>query len=148
CDAWVVWALAGAGRAYALALLQTIALVSQARSRLPAAASGIGLVPHLRRRLTMIMLGNTPRSLSWTGALALFGVGLLLLPLLPVRAEDERPKPAPDRSRARDSRQEQIEILKKAIDILEAQRGDRAPRRDQPRRENPDFQKANEEIRA
>jgi beta-lactamase regulating signal transducer with metallopeptidase domain len=153
CDAWVVWTLAGAGRAYALALLQTVALVSKARSRLPVAASGIGLVPHLRRRLTMIMLGKTPRSLSWASAFALLGVGVLLLPLRPVRAQD-RPKPRPDPAAARDNRQEQIELLKKAIAILEEQgrterergKGDRrAPER---KPDDAEIQKARAEVKA
>jgi hypothetical protein len=81
CDAWVVWTLAGADRAYATALLQTVAFVSQSRCPLPAAASGIGQVRHLRRRLTMIMQGKTPRSLSWAGFLAILGLGVLLLPV-------------------------------------------------------------------
>ncbi len=81
CDAWVVWTLAGADRAYATALLQTVAFVSQSRCPLPAAASGIGQVRHLRRRLTMIMQGKTPRSLSWAGLLAIVGLGVLLLPV-------------------------------------------------------------------
>jgi len=81
CDAWVVWTLAGADRAYATALLQTVAFVSQSPCPLPAAASGIGQVRHLRRRLTMIMQGKTPRSLSWAGFLAIVGLGVLLLPV-------------------------------------------------------------------
>src|SRR3984893_17856362 len=64
CDAWVVWACAGAARAYALALLQTVAFFSKTRVPLPMAASGTGQVTHLRRRLTMIMQAKTPRSLS------------------------------------------------------------------------------------
>src|SRR5207253_1304395 len=80
CDAWVVWTLSGADRAYATALLQTVAFVSQSQCPLPAAASGIGQVRHLRRRLTMIMQGKTARSLSWTGVLAIMGLGVLLLP--------------------------------------------------------------------
>src|SRR5262249_39840269 len=75
CDAWVVWALAGAHRAYATALLQTVAFFSRARCSLPAAASGIGQVRHLRRRLTMIMQRKTPRSLSRAGLLAVLGLG-------------------------------------------------------------------------
>src|SRR5262249_54232637 len=44
CDAWVVWALPGAGRAYATALVETVDFLSVSRSVLPAAASGIGHV--------------------------------------------------------------------------------------------------------
>src|SRR5262249_49103398 len=86
CDAWVVAVLRGAGRAYALALLEAVAFFSHARSALPAAASGIGQVPHLKRRLTMILQGTSPRSLSWAGCLGVFALGLLL-PVLPVGAQ-------------------------------------------------------------
>jgi beta-lactamase regulating signal transducer with metallopeptidase domain len=88
CDAWVVAALAGAERTYALALLETAAFVSQIRPKLPATASGIGRVPHLRRRLTMIMSGRTPKTLGWTGCFAVACLGVTLLPLIPVRAQD------------------------------------------------------------
>jgi bla regulator protein BlaR1 len=94
CDAWVVWALEGRGRTYALALLQTLAFCSQLRSPVPAAASGIGQVPHLRRRLTMIMQAKTPRALSGAGVAAVLGLALLLLPLVPVAGQDPDP-PAP-----------------------------------------------------
>jgi beta-lactamase regulating signal transducer with metallopeptidase domain len=81
CDAWVVWALAGEGQPYARALLEAVAFVSRTRCPLPAAASGVGHVSHLRRRLTMIMQGNTPRSLSALGWVMVLTVGLCLLPL-------------------------------------------------------------------
>src|SRR5262249_17241176 len=115
CDAWVVSTLDGAKRTYATALLQTIAFLSQARSHLPAAASGIGQVRHLRRRLTMIMQGQSSWSLSWRGCLVLVGLGLLLLPLLPIRAQ------APGRSSDADT-DRRIQELKKAILDLEAAR--------------------------
>src|SRR5207248_1053376 len=78
------WAPDGDGRTYALALLETVSFLSQARPALPVVASGVGQVRHLRRRLTMVLRGNTYRSLSWLGAAAVFSLGLLLLPLLPV----------------------------------------------------------------
>jgi beta-lactamase regulating signal transducer with metallopeptidase domain len=121
CDAWVVWTLmpggpgsCRAGRAYALALLHTVDFFSHARPTLPATASGVGQVPHLRRRLTMIMNGNTPRSLSSAGRLAVLGLGLLL-PLVPVQAQTEPQDPKDDRDR-------QIEKLKKVIQALEQQK--------------------------
>jgi beta-lactamase regulating signal transducer with metallopeptidase domain len=118
CDAWVVWALDGAGRAYALALLQTVAFFSHARSALPVAASGVGQVPQLRRRLTMIMQGQTPRSLSWAGGCVVLGLGLLLVPSLQLRAQPT-PKLVPPPGGDKTSRQEQIDTLRKAIKVLE-----------------------------
>jgi beta-lactamase regulating signal transducer with metallopeptidase domain len=133
CDAWVVWALASrdepsrvsgrAGesddvsahrRAYALALLNTVDFFSHARPTLPAPASGVGQVPHLRRRLTMIMNANTPRSLSIAGRLAVLSLGLLL-PLVPVQAQSGPQDP-------KDDRDQQIEKLKKVIQALEQQK--------------------------
>jgi beta-lactamase regulating signal transducer with metallopeptidase domain len=93
CDAWVVAALAGADRTYALALLETAAFVSHARPRLPAIASGIGQLPHLRRRLTMIMSGQTSKTLNWAGCLGLACLALALLPLVPGRAQDTERRP-------------------------------------------------------
>jgi beta-lactamase regulating signal transducer with metallopeptidase domain len=99
CDAWVVWALPGLAPAYAAALVETVAFVSQTRPALPAGASGAGQVPLLKRRLTMILRGPGPRSLSRPGLLALLGLGVLLLPLAPTGARPAPPgpdaKPAP-----------------------------------------------------
>lgn len=108
CDAWVVWAQSGAGHSYATALLQTVAFVSRAPSPLPVGASGIGEVSHLRRRLTMIMHGNTPKSLSATGWLALLGLAVLLLP---VAAQAQQPSD--------DAREQEIRKLKETIRALE-----------------------------
>src|SRR5439155_17532962 len=134
CDAWVVWALtsewraelreqpgdrpgcvSNARRAYALALLHTVDFFSHARPTLPAPASGVGQVPHLRRRLTMIMNGNTSKSLSAFGWLAVMALGLLL-PLVPVQAQQ-----APSSEDRRDPRDQQIQNLRKAIQALEEQ---------------------------
>jgi beta-lactamase regulating signal transducer with metallopeptidase domain len=112
CDAWVVWALAGSSRAYATALVQTVAFFSQARSALPAAASGIGQARQLRRRLTMIMQGKTPRSLSWLGGLVVLSVGLFLLPQLSVQAQEKEGKG--DVKGRDEAIQKAIEFLKKA----------------------------------
>jgi beta-lactamase regulating signal transducer with metallopeptidase domain len=87
CDAWVVWALPEAAGAYATALVETVAFLSRTRSPLPVTASGIGHVQSLKRRLTMILRGTPPRALSGAGLLAVLGLGALLLPLLPSRAE-------------------------------------------------------------
>jgi bla regulator protein blaR1 len=127
CDAWVIWSLTSLGesdsggrgscracRAYALALLHTVDFFSHTRPTLPAAASGVGPIPHLRRRLTMIMNGNTSKSLSAFGWLAV-GTLSLLLPLVPIQAQQ-----APD-PKDPDSRDQKIESLKKVIRALEDQ---------------------------
>ena len=80
CDAWVVWALPGAGRTYATALLECLDFLSDAPAPLPIGASGLGHTEDLKRRVTMIMGGTTPRRLTWGGGLALFGLAALLLP--------------------------------------------------------------------
>ncbi len=83
CDAWVTSTLPGAGKAYAAALVETLAFLSDDPPAVPLLASGVGRVADLKRRLTMIMRGTTPRSLGWRGGLAVLGLGVLLLPLLP-----------------------------------------------------------------
>jgi hypothetical protein len=99
CDAWVVWALPGAAEVYATTLVEAVTYLSGARSVLPLAASGIGQMHLLKRRLTMIMHGTTPRAMSAGGSLAVFGLAAVLLPLYPTlartqdagRAEDQQP---------------------------------------------------------
>jgi uncharacterized membrane protein len=111
CDAWVVWASRGEGHAYARALLETVAFVSHARCPLPAAASGIGYVSQLRRRLTMIMQGNTPRSLSALGWIVVLTLGLCLLPLA---AQAEQPKKS-----GGDEKDQEIQTLKQKLRAVE-----------------------------
>jgi len=86
CDAWVVSLLPGAGKTYATALLETLDFLSDPRPATPLLASGVGEVSDLKRRLTMIMCGTTPRALTWRGTLAVLALGLLALPLLPTLA--------------------------------------------------------------
>ncbi|GEM_PF-1591277 len=88
CDAWVVTTLPEAARDYALALVETVDFLSGARTVLPPAASGLGHVHLLRRRLIMILRGRTPRALTLTGLLAVLALGLVLLPLVPTWAQD------------------------------------------------------------
>jgi beta-lactamase regulating signal transducer with metallopeptidase domain len=175
CDAWVVAALAGADRTYALALLETAAFVSHTRPILPATASGIGQVPHLRRRLTMIMSGQTHKTLNWAGALGLASLGLALLPLVPGRAQDTERRPLDptaeqkaqlDAARSALERQlqglriavqtqqaqtqqtpidEQIEALRRALQILEEQK--RKGQGSAPKSASPDeIKKAHDEV--
>lgn len=116
CDAWVVWAFGGEGQAYARALLEAVAFVSHTRCPLPAAASGIGHVSHLRRRLTMIMRGNTPRSLSALGWLVVLSLGLGLLPLA---AQAQVPQKL-------DGDKEEIKVLKEKLRALEQAQSQKA----------------------
>ena len=70
CDAWVVWAFPEEARTYADTLLDTVDFLNPTRANEPLLASGFGRAHHLRRRLTMIMLGTTPRRLGWGSAWA------------------------------------------------------------------------------
>ena len=97
CDAWVVWAIPGAAHTYAEALLDTVDFLSGAEPSVPWAASGLGHVRHLKRRLVMILNGTTPRALSWSGILATLGLCAALLPLSPSWA-DEPPSPEPSKT--------------------------------------------------
>jgi beta-lactamase regulating signal transducer with metallopeptidase domain len=94
CDAWVVWAFPKSARAYATALLQTVDFLSGARSGLPAAASGLGHLSCLKRRLIMIMQEPMPRALSLAGRLSVLGLAAVLLPVAPSWAQ--RPAPEAD----------------------------------------------------
>ena len=87
CDAWVTWAYPSSARAYADALVEALDFLSSAESCAPAAASGIGRVSCLKRRLIMIMQRTTPRHLSWGGTLLTVGVSAFLLPLAPAWAQ-------------------------------------------------------------
>jgi beta-lactamase regulating signal transducer with metallopeptidase domain len=114
CDAWVLWALPESAKTYALALVETVDFLSEARPPLPALASGMGHVHDLRRRVTMIMQGTTPRALTWTGLLSLFGLGAFLLPVMPTWAQEEQGQPfrvVVDENRGGD-RETQDEIAK------------------------------------
>src|SRR5262245_31429035 len=79
CDAWVVWALPGAKRQYAEALVDAADYLCTSTPAAPALASGLGPVHHLRRRLTMILREPTSRRLPRFGLLAVLGAGLLAL---------------------------------------------------------------------
>jgi len=93
CDAWVVWAFPEEARTYAETLLDTVDFLNPSRVTEPLLASGFGRAHHLRRRLTMIMLGTTPRGLGWGTALGSFALAALLLPLSPTWAQKSPEKP-------------------------------------------------------
>jgi beta-lactamase regulating signal transducer with metallopeptidase domain len=95
CDAWVVWALPSSAPAYADALVETVTFLSRSRPALPLGASGMGQAYVLKRRLTMIMRGTTPRSLSRLGLLAMLALGAALLPLAPSWSQQPPSNDAP-----------------------------------------------------
>jgi beta-lactamase regulating signal transducer with metallopeptidase domain len=111
CDAWVVSTLPGAGRTYASALLDTLDFLSTTQAAVPPLASGLGQIADLKRRLTMIMQGNTPRSLTWPGCLAIVALGLMCLPMLPSLHGEPPGKKQP---------QEQLEEAEKALEKAKA----------------------------
>ncbi len=87
CDAWVVWAFPDEARTYAETLLDTVDFLNPSRTNEPLLASGFGRAHHLRRRLTMIMLGTTSRRLGWASALGTLGLSAVLLPITPSWAQ-------------------------------------------------------------
>ncbi len=131
CDAWVLWAMPGCGRAYALALMETLDYLAGAprwAKSLPVAASGAGPFPILKRRFTMIMQGTTPRALGWTGVLGVLAVGAALLPWAPAWAQE--------RERDRERREgERREEERRVIERREGERREGGERREAERRE-------------
>jgi beta-lactamase regulating signal transducer with metallopeptidase domain len=121
CDAWVLWALPGSARSYALALVETVDFLAEARPVLPALASGFGHVQTLRRRLTMIMRGTTPRNLTAAGAAGVLGLGVLLLPWLPTWAQAPRPDDVKE-----DKTERRGQDLKKLEQVLDGLRKEKA----------------------
>jgi beta-lactamase regulating signal transducer with metallopeptidase domain len=99
CDAWVLWAAPAAATDYALALVETVQFLAGAPP-LPAAASGVGSGPGLKRRVTMILKQTPARPGSWRAALA---VAVLAAVLLPWGLAQPRPAPAQDNRAAADN---------------------------------------------
>jgi probable HAF family extracellular repeat protein len=81
CDAWVVWALPGAARAYATALLDTVDFLAKSPPALPAGASGLWQVRRLQHRLALIMRGGVKRCLSRRASAAVLGAAVVMVPL-------------------------------------------------------------------
>jgi hypothetical protein len=98
CDAWVVWARPAAARTYAKALLQTVDFLADVRPALPPAASGLGYVNLLKRRLKMILGQPHNHRLSWPALVGAALLGMLVLPIAPQRliakATDDPPDEA------------------------------------------------------
>jgi beta-lactamase regulating signal transducer with metallopeptidase domain/uncharacterized membrane protein len=81
CDAWVVWALPGSERAYGRTLLDTIDFLSEEYPAHPLASTGIGSVATMKMRLSRIMRGMPPRSLSRAGFACVTCLAVFLFPL-------------------------------------------------------------------
>jgi beta-lactamase regulating signal transducer with metallopeptidase domain len=117
CDAHVTRGLPDSGRDYALALVHTLAFLSPARAALPATASGVGAVPQIKRRLTMILRDRPSPTLSRLGGAALLALALLWLPWAPTLAQQPKePQASPGQIR-----QQQIETLRQLLKTLEEQ---------------------------
>jgi bla regulator protein BlaR1 len=83
CDAWVIGEFPHAPRRYAEALLDTIDFLCEAPADLPPIASGLGQSHFLRHRLTKIVRGVAPKSMSVQNRWVLALVAALMLPLHP-----------------------------------------------------------------
>jgi beta-lactamase regulating signal transducer with metallopeptidase domain len=95
CDALVVAVLPDEAPSYAAALVETVAFLSHTRSAALVGASGVGHVPLLKRRLTMILTEPSSRKPSRIGFWIVLGLGALLLPLAPRAAWTEAPEEPP-----------------------------------------------------
>ncbi len=93
CDAWVVEELPA--RAYASAIVETVDFLSADLAAVPALASGLGRTAGLKRRLTLILSGTAPKRLNIAGRLAVLGLALGLLPLLPTLGRSEKKADVP-----------------------------------------------------
>lgn len=128
CDAWVVSLMPSAAGNYALALVETLDFLSGSAAPLPIGASGLGSVPLLKRRVTMIMAGKTARALTGWGAVGLFCLGFLLLPLIPAFAGEDRTADEQRLKKARkqaEKLEQQLREQRKRIQALERRLGRR-----------------------
>lgn len=112
CDAWVVWAMPGSTRRYADTLIDTVELLTEPKRGLPAPASGAVCAADLKKRLTMIMNGTTPRKHGLPARLLVLAIALLTLPSAFAQERERRQE--------RDPRKETLDALETAIDVLRA----------------------------
>jgi beta-lactamase regulating signal transducer with metallopeptidase domain len=125
CDAWVVSVLPAVARIYATALVTTLDFLAGA-APIPLAASGMGPVSDLKRRLTMIVRGATPPRLSLATSLGVAVLGLLLsfVPAWaqPAPKEDAKKSAASELERARETLEAQLRALR--ADVVLQDRSD------------------------
>jgi beta-lactamase regulating signal transducer with metallopeptidase domain len=93
CDAWVVAVFPESAADYAATLVESAAFLSRHGAAVPAGANGLGPVPLLRRRVTMVMNDKTSPRMSWIGLAALMAVAMVVLPLWPTAAESRLAAP-------------------------------------------------------
>jgi beta-lactamase regulating signal transducer with metallopeptidase domain len=131
CDAWVVWALPRAAKAYAKALLQTVEFLD-GRPALPPVASGIGHVHHLKRRLNMIVRSPLSPRLSWPAYLGIALVAFVVLPLGTSRLfsqtqqrdvtitvdDDDDTQPDADRQKQRQDMEQRLDRLERRMNRI------------------------------
>jgi beta-lactamase regulating signal transducer with metallopeptidase domain len=124
CDAWVVWAIPAAAKAYAKALLNTVEFLDASPS-IPPVASGIGHVPLLKRRLNMIVRNPLCPRLAWPAYLGVVLLGLAVLPLgtgclfAQAPSEDEVVVTSDDEDDEQPSSDKQREEMERRLDRLE-----------------------------
>lgn len=138
CDAWVVWALPEAARTYAAALVDTVDFLAGARPILPVTASGLGHLHLLKRRLTMILRGTTPRAMGGGGLAVVLGLGAALLPLMPTWAQE--PPPSPSQPEATPVR------VQRGDDITEDPKPRPTPARTTPRKDTDNREELEREL--
>lgn len=92
CDAWVVAQDRSSRRRYAEAILDTVDFLSdKPATPLPVAASGLGRVPLLQRRIKAIMQGDVHGTLSTRGRVAVIAL-TTILPIQPALLPAKSPE--------------------------------------------------------
>jgi RND family efflux transporter MFP subunit len=129
CDSWVTWALPGSAPAYAEALVATADFLSGScpRSPWPLGASGVGRVPLLKGRLSMIL--RTP--MTRPAPRALLVLAAMTLPFLPSWASGQAPTETPKQDPAPVPTQKpapSVPATKPYADLPKAENGPDDPR--------------------
>lgn len=104
----------------------------------PRLACGIGPVPHLRRRVKMIMQGRSSR-LGTIGVATVLALGVVAIGLSPVLADEERGKPKPPAKGER--------VQKKEKDATEERERGRRPEKGELQEIREELEEARAELR-
>jgi WD40 repeat protein/beta-lactamase regulating signal transducer with metallopeptidase domain len=128
CDAHAAAAIDA--RTYATAILTAVDFLAELRPALPAVVSPLAGVASLRQRLTLIMVGGTPRRLSAPTRLAVLALSAAVLPLLPILTpalpelassaaeSDVKKKPAAEPEKPVEDGREPTDFERSAIDLV------------------------------